>query len=187
MKKILAMTLSLILVTGVFAACSNDNNSSSSSETTTSETTTSEETTSETTADDGASAVKTETQKLADVVENSVEWTSMILVEDAERLKDKFGLDSKNPNYEEVTVKEAMMSAAFGEIIVIKAKDGKVDEAVKDLEARKAKMIEQDAFYPDHKELAENAVIGKEGNYAYLIVNEKATDAEKALKAEIAK
>lgn len=121
---------------------------------------------------------------LSKAVEDAVEWTALTAVTDASIFTDTLGLDRDNPNYEEISVKQAAMSAAFGEIIVIKAKD--VDEAVKDLENHRDKMA-ADSLYPEHQELAKKAVIGKRGDYAYLIANEKGADAEKALHEAIDK
>lgn len=187
MKKILAAALSLMLVTGLFAACgkNNTNNPNNGGNTTNQETTNSgvtEGTILDTIPEENMGTGLSEAMNsIAEAVEGAVEWPAMVLMTDAATLKDFFLLDAENPNYKEVMVKQAAMSAAFGEIIVIEAVDGKVDEAVKDLEARKQKLIDQDAFYPEHQELAQNAIVGKKGNYAYLLAGQGAADAEKAL------
>lgn len=169
MKKIVAMVMSLVIVGSMLTACSSKNNDSSSSS-------------SETTTTTSESTVKLSLEEIGSKIEAAAEWPVLQMVTDAERLKDYYTIDNNNPNYEEVIVKGPTMSAAFGEYIVIKAKPGKVDEAVKDLEARKTKLVEQDAFYPEHKDLAQQAIVGKQGDYAYLIAHEKAADVEKALK-----
>ncbi len=116
-----------------------------------------------------------------EALEGAAEWPSLMLVEDADRLKDFFLIDSANPDYKAVYAKEPMMSAAFGQYIIIEAQEGKVDEAVKNLEERRTKLIEQDSFYPEHKDLAAETVVGKTGNYAYLIAFENAKDLETKL------
>lgn len=179
MNKASIIAVSIILAATIFTACTSGGDSSTAE---TTETTTPATTITTT----GEAATKTAAE-LVEAIENSVEWTMLVDIDDATILKDNFLLDKDNPNYEEISVKQAGMSAAFAEIIVIKAKSGKVDDAVKDLEARKKKLIDTDAFYPEHKTLAENALVAKEGDYAYLIVHEKSTDAEKALKDALAK
>lgn len=185
MKKILAATLSLMLVTGLFAACGKNNTNNPPKETTGQAETTAPKVTEGTILDnipeDIGAGVSEAMNSFAEAIEGAVEWPAMVLMTDAATLKDFFLLDAENPNYKEVMVKQAAMSAAFGEIIVIEAVEGKVDEAVKDLEARKQKLIDQDAFYPEHQELAQNAIVGKKGNYAYLLAGQGAADAEKAL------
>ena len=73
------------------------------------------------------------------------------------------------------------MSAALAEIIIINPADSKLEEAKTDLKARKEKLIKTDAFYPDHKNIAEKSIIGDVGGYAYMIVGSAANEGEKAL------
>lgn len=174
MKRILAATLSLIIAAGMLSACSsNDDKEPQNTDSVTSapsESVTSQDSeTSESVSDEGENA-NNDVSRISDAINQTGEWTSLMEVDDAERLKEYFQLDPANENYIEISVKQAMISAAFAEIIVIKAADGKVDDVVKDLEDRKKKLIEQDAFYPEHKDVAEQALIGSEGNFAYLIV-----------------
>lgn len=174
MKRILAATLSLIIAAGMLSACSsNDDKEPQNTDSVTSapsESVTSQDSeTSESVSDEGENS-NNDVSRISDAINQTGEWTSLMEVDDAERLKEYFQLDPANENYIEISVKQAMISAAFAEIIVIKAADGKVDDVVKDLEDRKKKLIEQDAFYPEHKDVAEQALIGSEGNFAYLIV-----------------
>lgn len=174
MKRILAATLSLIIASGMLSACSsNDDKEPQNTDSVTSapsETVTSQDSeTSESVSDEGENS-NNDVSRISDAINQTGEWTSLMEVDDAESLKEYFQLDPANENYIEISVKQAMISAAFAEIIVIKAADGKVDDVVKDLEDRKKKLIEQDAFYPEHKDVAEQALIGSEGNFAYLIV-----------------
>lgn len=191
MKKILAAALSLMLVTGLFAACGSNNTNNTPNETTGPVETTPapEETTDNGLIEmpDAENPLSEAMTSIAEAVEGAVEWPAMVAITDAAIMKDYFTLDNANPNYKDVMVKQAMMSAAFGEIIVIEAVEGKVDEAVKDLEARKQKLIDQDAFYPEHQELAQDTIVGKQGNYAYLLAGAGAADAETALKEALPK
>lgn len=203
-KKCIALVCASILAASMLAACGNNNDSSGQDSSSGSSGSSSSETTTSA-ADSASSGMDSENalssgmedvesglesmgegisdamKGLFDTIEGAVEWTPLTEVSDASVLKD-MGLDKDNPNYEEIIVKQAAISAAYAEIVVIKAKD--VDEAVKDLEAHKEK-ISQDAFYPMHQDLAKQAIIGKQGNYAYLIANENGADAEKALQKAI--
>lgn len=183
MKKILALTLSLILTAGLFTACGNDDMSSSdsSSETAITEETTTESAEDETTEDGEAeNTIPEEYAEVADKIESETEWPMLDTIADKTMLSDFYTLDADK--YESLLVRKSMISANISEYIIINAGEGKVDDAVKDLEARKDKMVEQDAFYPMDKEVAEAAVIGKVGNYAYLIAHEDASDVENIIK-----
>lgn len=196
MKKILAALFCMTLTAGAFTGCSSKNNGGNGKP-------------SETSGSSGTSSAASESgtpmgdlsdipgdlladlsegmTNLAGVIEGAIEWPAMMIVNDTQMLMDYFTLDKNNPNYKDIMVKQAAMSAAFGEYIVIEAHEGKVDEAVKDLEARKTKLIEKDAFYPEHKELAEKTIVGKSGNFAYLIAGEDPESVETVLRKELEK
>lgn len=195
--KIKATALALAAVLGTataFAGCGGNKDSSmaeSTTETTTvTETTTmAPETTYNSTASGDMAEVTTGTTLsasmtgLMDAITGAAEWTMLMDVTEAERLKE-MGLDPANANYEEIAVKQAGISASFAEIVVIKAKD--TEAALKDLTARKEKMT-ADTFYPEHQEQAKQAVVGKHGDYVYLIGHTEGTKVEEALKSAIDK
>lgn len=107
------------------------------------------------------------------------EWPSLMEVTDEVILKEFFLLDPANENYKEMIVMQCPISAIMSEIIIINADDVSAAEA--DLEARKTKAIEQDAWYPNDQELAAASIVGTNGNYAYYIIGTNASSAEQSI------
>ena len=105
------------------------------------------------------------------------EWPSMSEITDDVILKEFFLLDPAN--YDELIVMQCPVSAIMSEIIIIKSDD--VASAEADLEARQKKAIETDAWYPEDQELAASSIVGTNGDYAYFIIGENASDAEKSI------
>lgn len=118
-------------------------------------------------------------QPLADAALSAGEWPSLWEVTDPMILSDFFLLDAENENYRNLIAFQCPMSATMTELIIIEAED--VESAKSDLDARRQKAIEQDAFYPNDVDLANASIVGTEGNYAYFILAESAADAETAL------
>lgn len=188
--KAAALALAAVLGATAFVGCSSKKNESMA-ETTTTTTPTETTMTTDTTTVSGSDMTEVTTGMtmsknmtgLMDAITGAAEWTMLIDVNEAERLKE-MGLDPANANYEEIAVKQAGVSASFAEIVVIKAKD--TEAALKDITARKDKMA-ADTFYPEHQEQAKNAVVGKHGDYVYLIGHSEGAKVEEALKAAIDK
>lgn len=209
MKKKIAILAALLAVGMTFAACGGDKNASES-ETTAAEITVSETVSEETaeteedilpdeseplevlpedeeeSADDGVEPVVPEEaasdNPLYPAVEKALaesEWPSLMEVTDETILKEFFLLDPANENYKEMIVMQCPISAVMSEIIIINAEDVSAAEA--DLEARKTKAIEQDAWYPKDQELAAASIVGTDGNYAYFIIGENAASAETSI------
>ncbi len=111
------------------------------------------------------------------------EWPVMAEVTDSFMLTEFFLLDGENENYNDLLVLQCPISAVMSEIIIIDAADA--DAAKEDLEARRTKAIETDAWYPNDKELAEASIVGTNGNYAYFIIGTYAAEAENAINAYI--
>lgn len=105
------------------------------------------------------------------------EWPTMSEITDEVILKEFFLLDPAN--YNELIVMQCPVSAIMSEIIIIKSDD--VASAEADLEARQKKAIETDAWYPEDQELAASSIVGTNGDYAYFIIGENASDAEKSI------
>ena len=84
-----------------------------------------------------------------------------------------------NENYKEMIVMQCPISAVMSEIIIIQADD--VDAAAEDLKARQQKAIDQDAWYPDDIDMANNSIVGTCGDYAYFIIGSEAETAEKII------
>lgn len=195
-KKIIAAISALSLSAALLTACGgNDNtedNTSAPSETpavsTEADTSESSETSGETeapadTETDGAgsedSGSANPLQPLAGAVLAVGEWPSLMEVTDPQILSDFFLLNAENENYRNIIVLQCPMSALMTEVIIIEADDA--EAAKTDLEARRTKAIEQDAFYPNDVDLANASIVGTEGDYAYFILAGNASDAESAL------
>lgn len=189
-KKILA-AVSAIAICVMLAACGGDSgsadNASTSAETTTSAADVSdtdteadtEEADGESGTVEGATDSVNPLQPLADAATSVGEWPALMEVTDPQMLSDFFLLDAKNENYRNMIVLQCPMSATMTEVIIIET--GDTEAAVSDLEARRKKAIEQDAFYPNDVDLANASIVGTEGDYAYFILAFNAAEAEKAL------
>lgn len=189
MKKIIAAAVSVSMCV-MLAACGGDSgsadNASTSAETTSaadvSETDT-EADTEEAGGEEGTVEGVTDSanplQPLADAATSVGEWPALMEVTDPQMLSDFFLLDAGNENYRNMIVLQCPMSATMTELIIIETSD--TDAAVSDLEARRQKAIEQDAFYPNDVDLANASIVGTEGDYAYFILAWDAAEAEKAL------
>ena len=166
MKKILSLALCALMSVAVFVGCSSgDADSNANSDASSSV----------------ADTVKDVSAKeVVDTIMKAGEWPMLQPIEDNAMLKEYMLIDAESPDFEEVYAVRPMMSGVISEVIVIKAVDGKIDAAKSALEARKEKLVSTDAFYPEHKEFAENAVIETVGNYAILICHEKTDEGLKA-------
>lgn len=105
------------------------------------------------------------------------EWPTMSEITDDVILKEFFLLDPEN--YDELIVMQCPVSAIMSEIIIIRSDD--VASAESDLEARQKKAIETDAWYPEDQELAASSIVGTNGDYAYFIIGQNASAAEKSI------
>lgn len=174
MKKIIITTAALCMVASALTGCGRKTNNTP--ETTTPSTSMSSEVSSET-SDTGVLARGLE--DIGNAIEKIGEWPLMVVVDAEDEFFDVTGLEMKNENYKQVYMRRANLEGGFGEYIIIEAND--VDEAVKDLEARKERLIAMDTPYDNHTELAKGAIVGKSGNYAYLIARENPEEVEAEL------
>ncbi len=124
-------------------------------------------------------------KKAVETVISSVEWAKLDEVTDEQILTEFFKLDKNNANYKDIIVMQCPMSAVTAELILIEAQDGKVEDVKADLEARREKLINVDAFYPDSQAIAEDSIIGVHNNVVYFIAAEKAAESEEILKTEL--
>ena len=130
--------------------------------------------------EDSAEAETNDCEKLVNAVLNSgIEFGATALVEDKELLSDVMGYDLDL--IDEYGVATALMSVHLIEIAVIKPAEGKMDDVIKMFNERKEKLINELAFYPAQVEAAEKTVIGSKGEYAYLICDNSAAEAEAKL------
>lgn len=120
---------------------------------------------------DSSSESESEDNKLqaaANAALEAVEWPGMTEVTDETILTDYFLIEPSN--FTSVLAYQCPISATIAEIIIIEAKDGNVEDAVTALEARKKKLMEQDAFYPADVDNAATSVVSSTGNYAWFVV-----------------
>lgn len=117
-------------------------------------------------------------QPIADAALAVGEWPVLweVTGTDPTMISDFFLLDAENENYQNLLILQCPMSANMTEIILIQAED--VSAAKADLEARRKKAQEQDAFYPDDIERAGASIVGTEGDYAYFLMGDNASAAE---------
>jgi hypothetical protein len=109
-------------------------------------------------------------------------WKALNQIYDEDLISEFFGLDVNSPNYAELTVWQCGLSTEVEEIILIKAADGKIDDAVADLKKRREHLINVDTYYPDDKATAEKSLVGNLGEFCYFIAGENATSALENLK-----
>lgn len=115
-------------------------------------------------------------QPIADAALAVGEWPALWEVTDPQLISDFFLLDASNENYKNLLILQCPMSANMTEVIIIEAED--VSAAKSDLEDRRIKAQEQDAFYPDDVERAGASIVGTEGDYAYFLMGDNSASAE---------
>lgn len=191
MKKF-TILISLLMILSSMVACSGSNTNDSTTNTEYVQTTIQEDTSNNQITEENSSE-NTEVQDTSSSEENQsidleaivnevtskTEWASLDKIEDNSIIKEFFTLDAENPNYNQLLAMQCPMSASIAEIILIDAID--VDSAIQDLNVRREKLINTDAYYPEHKELAEQSIIGSSGNIVYFIANYDAQESEKIL------
>lgn len=200
-RKLAAFTAAVMVCAAAFTACS-DNSSSGEAETSAaqsqSETGTSaqteenggENTTDEENENSGTeeeTSGETENQDNSDSILsaaaeaalNGSAWPALERIEDPDFISDFFLLDAGNSNYRDLLVLKCPMSANLSELIIIEADD--ISSAKADLEERKKKAQEKDAFYPDDVDKANASIVGAEGSFAYYILGSDPESIETAL------
>ena len=172
MKKIIITTFTLCLLATSLTGCGRKEEPAPAPQETSVT-----ETTSESTSETGM--VAKALSEIGDAIERVGQWPSMVLVDAEDEFLDMTGLDMKNENYKQVYMRRSNLEGGFGEYIIIEAEN--VEEALKDLEARKEKLISADTPYEEHTELAKGTIVGKNGNYVYLIARENPAEVEEEL------
>lgn len=119
---------------------------------------------------------------LAQAVLNSVQFPQLVEVTDKDIISD-MGIDLSLA--EDYSVYQQMLSVDVSEVIILKAKEGKINEVTEQLEKRKKALINDFANYPGQVASAEATVTGSKNNIAYLICHVDAAEAEEALKKAI--
>lgn len=187
-KLMLCLIISCMTVSLVACGQSNSNNDiqDTSNTDSTAQTTVEETSESETSQDETSSSDDTTSNSdvvdlhaMVDEITSKVEWASLSEVDDKDIIQEYFTLQADNPNYKQILVMQCPMSAVIAEIILIQAED--TQSAMQDLQARKDKLINIDAFYPEHKEIAEQSIVGSYGDIVYFIADYDAQESEKVL------
>ncbi len=187
-KLMLCLIISCMTVSLVACGQSNSNNdiqdtsnTDSTAQTTVEETSESEISQDETSSSDDTTSNSdvVDLHAMVDEVTSKVEWASLSEIDDKDIIQEYFTLQADNPNYKQILVMQCPMSAVIAEIILIQAED--TQSAMQDLQARKDKLINTDAFYPEHKEIAEQSIVGSYGDIVYFIADYDAQESEKVL------
>lgn len=186
MLKKLMLCLIISCMTVSLVACGQSNSNNDIQDTSNAQTTVEETSESETSQDETSSSDDTTSNSdvvdlhaMVDEVTSKVEWASLSEVDDKDIIQEYFTLQADNPNYKQILVMQCPMSAVIAEIILIQAED--TQSAMQDLQARKDKLINTDAFYPEHKEIAEQSIVGSYGDIVYFIADYDAQESEKVL------
>lgn len=99
---------------------------------------------------------------------------------EGENIEEIYGL--KADDYDEVEIRKSPINVQANEIIIVKAKDGKVDAVKKSLDEHgKALEKQWSTYLPEQYELTKARVVGNKGDYVYLIIDSNAKDLEKEL------
>ena len=121
----------------------------------------------------------------ADIVEQLKEYMPMPMEPTEEEAKDIYHLNLDD--VEDYGILETQISPGPGFIMVVKAKDGKVDAVKASVEQVLQDKIGS-AFYPEEQEVAENAKVEVNGNLVSLfIVNSQVSADAEAKYAELIK
>lgn len=169
MKKKLVIFLNILTIMLVGCGNSNQNNNDNTINSTTSQEESSQ----------NENLKNVDLNAIVDEITSKIEWASLDTVQDDTLISEFFTLDVNNPNYKQLLVKQCPMSAVIAEIILVQTTD--VNSTMKDLEVRKQKLINTDAYYPEHKKIAEESIIGNYDDIVYFIASDSAKDSEKIL------
>ncbi|MGN1411424.1 MAG: hypothetical protein ACI4WH_02795 [Oscillospiraceae bacterium] len=176
MKKNLIIFLNVL--TMMLVGCGNSNQEGSNTNDNILNTTTQEEVSkSEVTQNETSTSV--DLNAIVDEITSKIEWASLDTVEDDALISEFFTLDTNNPNYKQLLIKQCPMSAVIAEIILVQTND--INSTMEDLEVRKQKLINTDAYYPEHKRIAEESIVGNYDDIVYFIACDSAKDSEKIL------
>ena len=189
MNRKTALFIAALTLAAFFGGCSGDDSSSNDTSTSatsgTSAVTTTEAATTTEASTTAASETSLTAEELAKKAIGAGEWPAMADITDTDVILEDYEIDAKDPKIEDICIKKCPMSAVMAEIIVIKAVSGETEYAKTLLETRKDRLINKFAFYPSDKEIAEAAIVGTSGSYAYLLAAESAEAGRDALVSAI--
>lgn len=100
---------------------------------------------------------------------------------DDDMLKDLYMVDPEN--VEDYVGEMSMLNVQAFDILVVKAKEGKVEEVKASLEERKQNRISEFEFYPvnNNDVNTKNALVLTSGDYAILVICDNYEEAQKIL------
>jgi len=121
--------------------------------------------------------VKVAVADIISKISKEVELPSMIDLK-KEEMKDFYYINSDD--VEEYTIKIPMMNVHAIEIAIIKVKDGRSVEGVKDAINKRVKDLERtwEQYLPNQYELVKNHILKSNGQYVIFIINEDAKKIE---------
>ena len=156
MKKLLALSMCLILSLSL-VACGNDNSSSSSSSSTSSSTTSSSDSSSVTSSAESSEEVSDDAM-LTDLYYLEKEWL------------------------DEYVIAAAMMNVSSDNLAVIKATEGNADKVAEALEKRRSDVENSFAQYlPEQYEKAQNGLVKTQGDWVFLVILDDIPAAEELI------
>jgi|GEM_PF-2446606 len=124
-------------------------------------------------------SVTLSTRELADEVLASISFPAMTEHTSQTDIETFIGISFDN--IEEITCLQQALTVHLVEVIIIKPKDGKMDDVMDFLHGRQEKLKEDLAFYPAQLTAAEAMIVGNRHNVAYLICHDDAPIAEQSL------
>ena len=182
MKKLLALSMCLILSLSL-VACGNDNSSSSSSSSTTSSSDSSSETSSaesSTSSSSASGAVEQTARAMFDNIVDKVGMNSPEEVSDDAMLTDLYYLEKEW--LDEYVIAAAMMNVSSDNLAVIKATEGNADKVAEALEKRRSDVENSFAQYlPEQYEKAQNGLVKTQGDWVFLVILDDIPAAEELI------
>ncbi|MDR0984157.1 MAG: DUF4358 domain-containing protein [Ruminococcus sp.] len=176
MKKLTLYTLLILLICGLFISCGKKDDEKKGKDID------SAASVSDSADKDSEYSLKGSLRGIVPEIAPAPAWKALNEIYDNDLISEFFGLENDNPNYAELTIWQCGLSTVVEEIILIKAADGKTEDAVADLNKRRDRLINVDTFYPDDKATAEKSLVGNLGDYCYFIAGENANSALENLK-----
>lgn len=134
----------------------------------------------------GSSVEQTSSVSAKDVVDKMTEEGYVRMPMEIDEIQAKEMYHINMDDVENYGIAETGISPGPGLIVVVKAKDGKVDAVKEAVEQIKADKVGS-AFYPDEKDVAEKATVEVNGNFVslFLLNEEVAAEAENFYKDAI--
>ncbi len=183
MKKVFAFVLAALMTTAL-AGCGNSNSSSQASSSLASEESVMSSAVESSQAQSGTAGTGMKDGKTMDdfmAAMNELYSELTLTPIDDDMLKDLYMVDPEN--VEDYVGEMSMLNVQAFDILVVKAKEGKVEEVKASLEERKQNQISEFEFYPvnNNDVNTKNALVLTSGDYAILVICDNYEEAQKIL------